>query len=46
MHTFKMKKTLFIKNKVADHIVKMSVAEVALIPFAHVTQSFFESDGS
>jgi hypothetical protein len=38
MHTFEMKKTRFIKNKVVDHIVKMSVDKVALIPLAHVTQ--------
>ncbi len=29
-----------------DHIVKMTMDKVALISLAHVTQSFFESDGS
>jgi hypothetical protein len=47
MHTFEMKKTCFIKkNKVVDRIVKTSVDKATLIPLAHVTQLFFESDGS
>jgi hypothetical protein len=37
---------MIYKNNVVDHIVKMTMDKVALIPLAHVTQSFFESDGS
>jgi len=46
MHTLEMKKRGFIKNKVMEAIVTRSVEKEALIPFAHVYQPTFESDGS
>jgi hypothetical protein len=37
MHTAKMKKHKFIKNKVVERIVKMSVEKATLIPHTNVT---------
>jgi hypothetical protein len=37
MHTVEMKKWGFMKNKVVEHIVKVSIEKVALIPHTHVT---------
>jgi hypothetical protein len=46
MHTLKMKKRSFIKNKVMEAILTRSVEKVALIPFTHVYQPTLESDGT
>jgi hypothetical protein len=45
MHTFEMKKRGFIKNKVMEHIVRMNVQKATLIPFTHVSQPSFETNG-
>jgi hypothetical protein len=45
IHTSKIKKRGFIKNKVMECIVRTSVDKVALIPFTHVSQPSFEIDG-
>ncbi len=45
MHTWELKKKGFIKNKVVEAIVTRSVEKVTLIPFTHVYQPTFESDG-
>ncbi len=37
MHTTKLKNRGFIRNKVAEHIVKMSVEKATLIPHTNVT---------
>jgi hypothetical protein len=36
MHTLKMKKKGFIKNKVMETIIAWNVEKAALIPFTHV----------
>jgi len=46
MHTLKMKKRGFIKNKVVEAIVTQSVEKVAFIPLTHVYQPTLESDGT
>jgi len=46
MHTLEMKKKGFIKNKVMEAIITWNVEKAALIPFAHVYQPTFESDGT
>ncbi len=43
MHTLKMKKKSFIKNKVMEAIITQSVEKVAFIPLTHVYQPTFES---
>ncbi len=45
MHTLEMKKKGFIKNKVVEAIVIKSVEKATFIPFTHVYQLTFESDG-
>ncbi len=46
MHTSKMKKKGFIKNKVVEHIVKTNVENATiLIPLTHVSQLSFETYG-
>jgi hypothetical protein len=37
MHTVEMKKCGFMKNKVVEHIVKVSIEKATLIPHTHVT---------
>jgi hypothetical protein len=37
MHTIEMKKRRFIRNKVVERIVKMSVKKARLIPHTNVT---------
>jgi hypothetical protein len=37
MHTIEMKKRRFIKNKVVERIMKMSVEKATLIPHTNVT---------
>jgi hypothetical protein len=37
MHTIEMKKQRFIRNKVVERIVKMSVKKATLIPHTNVT---------
>jgi hypothetical protein len=37
MHTTEMKKRGFLKNKVVEHIVKVSVEKATLIPHTNVT---------
>jgi hypothetical protein len=45
MHTTKMRKCEFIKNKVMKHIVKMNIHEKAtLIPHTHVTHGIYDSN--
>ncbi len=46
MHTLEMKKKGFIKNKVVEAIVIRNVEKAAFIPFTHVYQPTFESDGT
>ncbi len=46
MHTLEMKKKGFIENKVMEAIITWNVEKVALIPFTHVYQPTFESDGT
>jgi len=46
MHTLEMKKKGFIKNKVMEAIITQSVEKATLIPFTHVYQPTFESDGT
>jgi hypothetical protein len=46
MHTLKMKKKGFIKNKVVEAIVTQNVEKIALIPPTHVYQPTLESDGA
>ncbi len=46
MHTLEMKKIGLIKNKVMEAIVTQNVENEALVPFTHVYQPTFESDGS
>jgi hypothetical protein len=46
MHTLEMKKGGFIKNKVMEAIVIRNVEKATLIPFTHVYQPTFESDGT
>jgi hypothetical protein len=46
MHTLKMKKRGFIKNKVMEAIITRSVQKAALIPLSHVYQPTLESDGA
>jgi hypothetical protein len=45
MHTLKMKKKGFIKNKVMEAIITRSVEKVALILLTHVYQPTLQSDG-
>jgi hypothetical protein len=45
MHTLKMKKKGFIKNKVMEAIITQSMQKATLIPLTHVYQPTFESDG-
>lgn len=45
MQTSKMKKRGFIKNKVVECIVGMSVEKAALIPIKHLFQPSFETNG-
>jgi hypothetical protein len=44
MHTLKMKKKGFIKNKVVEAIVTRNVEKATFIPFTHVDQLILESD--
>ncbi len=44
MHTVEMKKRGFIKNKVVECIVKMSVEKATLIPHTDVTQGIDDSN--
>jgi hypothetical protein len=46
MHTLEMKKNGFIKNKGMEAIITQSVEKVTFIPFTHVYQPTFESDGA
>ncbi len=46
MHTLKMKKKGFIKNKVMEAIITQSVEKAAHIPLTHVYQATFENDGN
>ncbi len=46
MHTLEMKKKGFIKNKVMEAIITRSVEKTTFIPFTHVYQPTFESDGA
>jgi len=44
MHTLKMKKKGFIKNKVVEAIVTRNVEKATFIPLTHVDQLILESD--
>jgi hypothetical protein len=44
MHTLKMKKKGFIKNKVVEATITRSVKKATLIPLTHVYQLTVESD--
>jgi hypothetical protein len=44
MHTTKMKKRGFIKNKVVEHIVKTSIEKATLIPHTNVTHGIDDSN--
>ncbi len=44
MHTTKMKKRGFIRNKVVERIVKMSVEKATLIPHTNVTHGIDDSN--
>jgi hypothetical protein len=44
MHTTEMKKCRFIKNKVVERIVKMSVEKATLIPHTNVTHGINDSN--
>jgi len=44
MHIVEMNKHGFIKNKVVEHIVKMNVEKVTLIPHTHVTHGINDSN--
>ncbi len=46
MHTLEMKKQGFIKNKVMEAIITWSVEKATFIPFTHVYQRTFKSDGA
>jgi hypothetical protein len=46
MHTLKMKKKGFIKNKVMEAVITRSVQKVPFIPLTHVYQPTLESDGA
>jgi hypothetical protein len=43
MHIVKMKKHMFIKNNVVEHIVKMNVEKATLIPHTIVTHGIDDS---
>jgi hypothetical protein len=45
MDALEMKKLGFIKNKVVEAIITWSVEKTAFIPFTHVYQPTFKSDG-
>jgi hypothetical protein len=45
MHMLEMMKKGFIKNKVMEAIVTWNVEKTAFIPFTHVYQPTFGSDG-
>ncbi len=45
LHTLEMKKKGFIKNKVVEAIVTWTMEKATLLPFTHVYQPTFESDG-
>ncbi len=44
MHTTKMKKHRFIKNKVVEHIVKTNVEKATLVPHTNVTHGIDDSN--
>jgi hypothetical protein len=44
MHMAKMKKCGFIKNKVVEHIAKVSIEKVTLIPHTNVTHGIDDSN--
>ncbi len=44
MHMAEMKKHMFIKNKVVEHIVKTSIEKARLIPHTHVTHGIDDSN--
>jgi hypothetical protein len=44
MHTAEMKKRMFIRNKVVEHIVKMSVEKATLILHTNVTHGIDDSN--
>jgi hypothetical protein len=44
MHTIEMKKHGFIRNKVVERIVKMSVEKATLIPHTNVTHGIDDSN--
>jgi hypothetical protein len=44
MHTTKMKKRGFIRNKVVECIVKTSVEKTTLIPHANITHGMDDSN--
>jgi hypothetical protein len=46
MHTLEMKKKGIIKYKVMEAIITQSVEKAAIIPFTHVYQPTFESNGA
>jgi len=46
MHTLEMKKKGFIKNKVMEAIITRIMEKAVLIPFTHVYQPTFGSDGT
>jgi hypothetical protein len=46
MHTLKMKKKGFIKNKVMEAIITRSVEKETFIPFTHVYQPTLETNGT
>ncbi len=41
-----MKKHMFIKNKVVEHIVKVNIKNATLIPHTHVIESPMKIDDS
>jgi hypothetical protein len=45
MHTSKMKKRGFMKNKVMECIVRTNVEKATLNPLTHVSQPSFETNG-
>jgi hypothetical protein len=44
MHTIEMKKCKFIRNKVVERIVKMSIEKATLIPHTNVTHGIDDSN--